>query len=304
MAAPLVSICVFSFNYEKYIAECLDSILQQETSFPFEVIIGDDHSTDNTRKVVEAYISRYPDTIRLLPEEPNMGGTRNWIRTMNAAQGRYIAVIDGDDYFCDRNKLQEQFDLLEQRADANLCFHGVKETYESGPVQEKDFIAEKQEYTTADILRQGWFIRTGSLFFRNHVLPSAPPEWVYRFPYRYDTILIVILTNGSKALNIGKVMTVWRRHSAGLSYMITRDRVKNYLTEKALYAELDQLTGKQYVPSINRYIKTVRTNAVAFLLKRLAFRELFKLRLIDFLQLDFSLLCADLFGALFRKIKK
>lgn len=304
MSFPLVSVCVFSYNYEKYIIECLDSILKQETSFEFEVIVGDDHSTDNTRLVIEDYIKENPGRIRLLAEEPNMGGTRNWIRTMNAAKGKYLALIDGDDYFIQKNKLQLQFDMLESNPNTNLCFHGVKETFEIGPVKEKEFISEKESYTVAEILKQGWFIRTGSLFFRNYILPSTPPEWVYEYPYRYDTILIVYLTISAPAINIKNVMSVWRHHGAGLSYVITKNRMENYRKERGLYLKLNDLTKGAYKAEINFYIKIVRTHAFAFLFKRLALGELSKFSSKELCSLDYSFLVKDFFSSIFRKISK
>src|SRR5215469_14385844 len=131
MDSPVqVSICVFTFNYEKYLAQALDSILAQETSFDFEIVIGDDFSTDNTRGIATDYSRRYPGKFVLSLNEKNMGGTRNWLRAMSKCRCKYIALLDGDDYFTDTAKLQKQYDALENNPDHVLCFHGVEEKYD------------------------------------------------------------------------------------------------------------------------------------------------------------------------------
>src|SRR5436305_10628616 len=123
--STVVSVCVFSFNLQKYIAQTIESILDQETTFPYEIIIGDDCSTDGSREIALAYQRKYPQRIRLSFNATNMGGTRNWISTISQARGKYIALIDGDDYFIDKLKLQKQYELLEKNARVNLCFHSV-----------------------------------------------------------------------------------------------------------------------------------------------------------------------------------
>jgi glycosyltransferase involved in cell wall biosynthesis len=269
-----VSVCIFSYNYEKYIAQTIESVLDQETNFPVEIIVGDDVSTDNTREIVTRYQQRYPEKIRLSFNQKNLGGTSNWIQTMNQARGKYIALIDGDDYFIDRYKLQKQYDVLEKSPDANLCFHSVREIFENDKNREEDIIFPLNEYRTSDLLRKGWFVRTSSLFFRNRILPANPPQWVYDFPYRYDSIMITWLSLGSRVINCKDVMTVWRRHDAGVSYNITRDYHKNYVEERNLYGHLNQLTSGKYLDDINLYIRKQRTSLVSHSLKRFSWKSL------------------------------
>jgi glycosyltransferase involved in cell wall biosynthesis len=270
LMTPQVSVCLFSYNFEKYIAECIDSILDQETNFAYEIIIGDDVSTDRSREVAESYQRKYPDKIRLSFNTTNLGGTRNWIRTMQQAKGKYVALIDGDDYFIDRRKLQKQYDILEREPLANLCFHSVREIFEKSDNRQVDVVFPFNEYTTIDLLNQGWFMRTSSLFFRNGIMPQTPQDWVYDFPYRYDTILTVTLSLNSKAINCKDVMTVWRRHEAGLSYAITKNYYKNYTEEKSLYEHLNELSNGRYAKAIDSYIKKLRTGLVCNSIKRMS----------------------------------
>ena len=102
--SPLVSICVITYNQEKYIAQAIDGVLMQQTDFPIELIIGEDCSPDNTRKICLDYKNKYPDKIKLLLPDKNKGSMRNFIDTMQAANGKYIALCEGDDYWTDWQK--------------------------------------------------------------------------------------------------------------------------------------------------------------------------------------------------------
>ncbi len=122
---PLVSVRLVTYNHEKWIAQCLESILMQRTDFPFEVIVGEDCSTDGTLEIVLAYAERHPDKIRVLPAEANLGAMTNSYRVQQACRGKYHAMIEGDDYWIDPLKLQKQVDFMEANPDMTLCFHNV-----------------------------------------------------------------------------------------------------------------------------------------------------------------------------------
>jgi glycosyltransferase involved in cell wall biosynthesis len=250
-----VSVCIFTYNYEKYLAEAIESVLAQETDFPVEVVIGDDCSSDNTRQIARQYAADHPGRFSLSFNETNIGGTRNWLRTMNRCNGKYIALLDGDDYFTDARKLQKQYDALEGNPEYVLCFHGVEEKYDDIDGLDKIVVFEKEEYGLEDFLRRGWFIRTGSTFFRNGIAPVDPPEWVYNFPYRYDTILHVFLCMHGKAFFIKDVMSVWRKHSKGMSKVLMDKVIGNIGTEIALAGELDKYTGFRYSESVRAYVR-------------------------------------------------
>lgn len=255
MDSPVrVSICVFTFNYEKYLAQALDSILAQETSFDYEIVIGDDFSTDNTRGIATEYSRRYPGKFILSFNEKNIGGTRNWLRAMSKCRGKYIALLDGDDYFTDTAKLQKQYDALESNPDHVLCFHGVEEKYDDISGCDKVVVFEKELYTLPDLLERGWFIRTASIFFRNGIAPAEPPQWVYEFPYRYDTILHVFLCMHGDAVFLKDVMSVWRKHSKGMSKVMNDEVISNTEAEVALARQLDRHTGFACTSQVKKYI--------------------------------------------------
>ncbi len=110
---PLVSICLLTYNHQRWIHEAIDSILRQETDFPCELIIAEDCSTDRTREIVLSYAEKYP--IRLILQEKNKGAMRNLKDLMDAPAGKYVAYIEGDDSWIDPLKLKKQSCLLEKK---------------------------------------------------------------------------------------------------------------------------------------------------------------------------------------------
>ncbi|MDA1381025.1 glycosyltransferase [Plesiomonas shigelloides] len=117
-----VSVCVVTYNQEKYIAECLQSLVDQVTNFPFEIIVGEDCSTDKTREIVLEFQNKYPDIIKPLLHEQNVGASKNYLMTHAKACGKYIAHMDADDYALP-GKLQAQADFLDKNPKCNMVFH-------------------------------------------------------------------------------------------------------------------------------------------------------------------------------------
>ena len=118
---PLVSVCMTTYNHEHYIAEAIESVITQRVNFALEIVIGEDCSTDNTLAICRDYQARYPEIIRIVARENNIGMHANYRRTIEACSGKYIAMLDGDDYFTDPDKLQMQVDALESTG-AAMCY--------------------------------------------------------------------------------------------------------------------------------------------------------------------------------------
>lgn len=131
--APLVSVCVVTYQHKDYVRQCLDGILMQKTDFPFEVLLGEDASTDGTREICIEYAERYPDKIRLfLHERANNihingspTGRFNFLYNLYSARGEYIALCEGDDYWKDTLKLQKQIDILNDITEVQVVYHDV-----------------------------------------------------------------------------------------------------------------------------------------------------------------------------------
>lgn len=117
---PLVSICTMTKNLQGLIADGIESWLAQQTTFPFEIVLSDDYSTDSTLDVVRRFQERYPEKIKILTATEPLGLGKNWIKCMQACEGKYIAFCDGDDLWTDPLKLQKQVDYMETNPDCNL----------------------------------------------------------------------------------------------------------------------------------------------------------------------------------------
>ena len=136
--APKVSVLMLAYNHERYIRQAIESALAQRTSFPFEIVIGEDCSTDGTRAIVAEYGRRHPDRIRLLLRPHNFGMQRNSWETYSACRGQYYAPLEGDDYWTDPDKLQFQVDFLDAHPECVACFHDMTTVDSEGrPLGEK-----------------------------------------------------------------------------------------------------------------------------------------------------------------------
>ena len=129
MDKPLVSVCITTYNQEKYIAKSIESCLQQETDFNYEILVGEDDSSDGTRHICRDYSEKYPDKIRLFLNERKSviyidgrpTGRWNFRNLLNKSKGEYIAFCEGDDFWTDAEKLQKQVDYLHQNLILVLC---------------------------------------------------------------------------------------------------------------------------------------------------------------------------------------
>ena len=118
---PVVSIMVLAYNHDKYIRECLDSLVSQIADFEYEIVIGDDCSTDSTREICFEYQRRFPGKVRVLWSEENLYSyAGNELRVRYKCRGEYVTYCEGDDYYIDNHKLQKQVDLI-RKTDAVMC---------------------------------------------------------------------------------------------------------------------------------------------------------------------------------------
>lgn len=122
MGQKLLSVCIITYNQEKYISQAIDSVLIQKVDFDFKIFIADDFSTDNTRQIILLYKEKYPDKINLILQEKNVGPAKNWIDLLSSADGEYIAYFEGDDYWVDNFKLQKQIDFLYSHKSFGLVY--------------------------------------------------------------------------------------------------------------------------------------------------------------------------------------
>lgn len=119
---PLISVKMITYNHEPYISQAIEGVVKQKTEYPFELIIGEDCSTDGTREIVFDYQRKYPGIIRVITSNKNVGMKRNGYRTTKACRGKYVAFCEGDDYWHRLDKLQKQVDYLESHPECGTVF--------------------------------------------------------------------------------------------------------------------------------------------------------------------------------------
>jgi len=166
ISSPLVSICTRTYNLENFITEALDSFLMQETDFPFEIVIDDDCSTDETVEVIKRYMEKFPNIINADLLEKNIGVRMNFIKNMQRAKGKYIAPCDGDDYWTDSSNLQKHIDFLEKNDDYVVTYSSMETIFEEG-MKKRTFNWNIEDRESREIQKN--FLGTGicALCFRN-----------------------------------------------------------------------------------------------------------------------------------------
>lgn len=169
---PLVSVAIIAYNLEDFIGEALESVLSQKCNFSYEIVVGEDCSTDKTREILLTYQKKHPKVIRVLEHPKNLGLTPNSIATQNACKGKYIAMLDGDDYWTDPNKLQIQIDFLENNEAYAGHGHQSLKIYEDGGESELFGSEKDEDLTLVDTLSHRKF-HTSSLVYRRQIWLDA-----------------------------------------------------------------------------------------------------------------------------------
>ncbi|GCD77349.1 glycosyl transferase [Thermaurantimonas aggregans] len=236
---PLVSICMITYNHEPYIREAIEGVLKQITNFDFELIIGEDCSTDRTREICLEYQRKNPDVIRLLLREKNIGMMPNFLQTLEACQGKYIALCEGDDYWTDPLKLQKQVDFLEAHPDFVGAFHDCIILNQADGSQRLriGLTHIDEEADMASIIRQK-NSPTASLLFKNCFSKDFWPQNADQIS-QGDYLLVVLLARYGKFKYFPEPMSLYRIHEGG----VWSSKTRLYTTEQDIkfYTYLYQL---------------------------------------------------------------
>ncbi|MBN2610915.1 MAG: glycosyltransferase [Bacteroidales bacterium] len=251
---PLVSISCITYNHEKYITQALDGFLLQQTSFPIEILIYDDASTDNTQKIIRGYETKYPDIIRTIYQKENQysKGVRGIAGRFNfsRARGKYIALCEGDDYWTDPLKLQKQVDFLEKNPEYSMCSHEVEIIYEA------DWIGTKKERFNQSVKIAGFedildnhFIPTNSLVFRNGLIKEWPRWMSSKYMISGDIPMELMLSYHGKSYFSDEKMAVKRINGGGITSNKARQEKVLYFRFE-LYYHINNYTRSNYKPII------------------------------------------------------
>jgi glycosyltransferase involved in cell wall biosynthesis len=246
-----VSVLMITYNHERYIAQAIESVLMQKTSFPCELVIGEDCSTDGTRRIVVPYQQNHPDRVRVLLHERNLGSKANLDATLRACRGQYVAVLEGDDYWTCPQKLQIQADFLDEHPDYSICFHKVEVVDErsgAGSVAAANMIWPSNVKPTTSIkdLAAGYYMPTGSLMFRN-VLTDGLPGWIYQAQWSDWPLCLAIAEHGLIGF-LDRVMGVRRLADCGVyaSLPLVERLERGILQYRTVNAGL----GYRYAPAL------------------------------------------------------
>lgn len=265
-ATPLVSVCVQTYQHAPYIRECLEGILMQETNFPFEILIGEDASTDGTREICIDYANKYVDKIRLFlhHRENNirvMGlptSRYNILTNMFSAKGKYIAICEGDDYWTDSRKLQKQIDNLKNNSNAAANFTNALVKNElTNSLYDYHNIKMAAIIDNNEIIQDGGSIYpTCSLVYRNNIINYG--KFIRLTEYLTpDMALIYLLAYAGKISYINQKTCVYRRWTGGVYSSIINDKEKLCSHKKNIIpglVEYNKITDKKYNHCITKKI--------------------------------------------------
>jgi glycosyltransferase involved in cell wall biosynthesis len=216
------SVAMITYRHEAYVAQAIESILAQRTSFDFEIIIGEDHSPDRTGDIVRDYAAKYPGRIRLLLRESNVGMMRNFVDALAACTGQYTAVLEGDDYWSDPEKLQRMADAMDANPGWTACFHRFRYIYNDGRESRIDNLAIPPTLGVADLMASNP-IQGGSVMFRQGVVREFPPGFL-KLGLGDWPIAILHADRGPIGF-LDRIMTDYRVHSGGI-WSLTDERHK------------------------------------------------------------------------------
>jgi glycosyltransferase involved in cell wall biosynthesis len=207
-----------TYNHEKYIQKCLDGFVMQKTNFKFEILVHEDASTDRTSVIVKEYEAKYPDLFRCVYQTVNQFAIQNTLTNIlfQMAQGKYIALCEGDDYWPDPTKLQKQVDFLEQNNDFVICGTDAQVLIaETDLIENETMLSSftRSEFDFEDMSIQNRLI-TGSVVYRNNPILKNLPTWLRHAPVG-DWPLFLILSQFGRVKNLDFVGVVYRKHQGG-----------------------------------------------------------------------------------------
>lgn len=205
-----VSIFMLTYNQEQFITQTIEGVLMQKTNFKYQLVIGEDYSTDETRNICERYAVEYGDKIKLLPSlKNNIGLIANYMRTIKECSGKYIAICDGDDYWIDDYKLQKQVDFLEANQDYSIVYTGVRKLFIDGETVDNTYNLEKKDPGFDDLIFNN-FIHSVTVLFKNIQDKEEIPSWFVHFPFGDWQTYLWVVKDGGKIYFIDDITAVYR----------------------------------------------------------------------------------------------
>lgn len=245
-----VTIVCVTYNQEEYIRQCLDSLVMQKTNFSYQIFVGEDCSTDNTRAIVKEYADKYSDKIIPFFREKNLGSTENFCDLVDRINTPYFAFCDGDDFWTDENRLQKQYDFMEKNPSYSACFcrasiliegdWGLESYYRRNskksliwPDCQPTFPTKKEFYTMKDLAI--WMpVQAVNVFVRRDLSIERLPDWMHEL-YLCDAPTICMHVGDKKIKFLKDNMCTYRRTSKGVFF--TDSQVEHMIKTRPQYVK-------------------------------------------------------------------
>lgn len=247
-AAADVSICIITYNQDQYIERAIESALMQQCTFSYEIIISDDCSTDGTKAIIAGYAAKYPSLIKAYYAGTNLGMLRNWEKALKLCTGKYIALLEGDDFWNDPLKLQKQFNILESHPDCVISCTNATNKYEAGETGYERYVDIAGEFfTTLDLIDYN-FIPTCSVLMRNHISGIFFHPAYFKSPFA-DWIIHILNSRFGKIHFSDQFTCTYQIHGNGVWGGLKKEKqLLNKL--KALDCIGEILTEKEFAAAI------------------------------------------------------
>ncbi len=237
---PLVSTCILTYQHEPFISQAIDGALAQQCTFDYEIIICDDGSSDGTQEICRSYAAKYPDKIKLLSNDKNLGINANAMQLFMNAKGKYIAICEGDDFWVDSEKLQKQVFFMQDNPDYTITASSSRVINNEGLTVTKTTLPAKQmqikDFAINNFLGQN----TASIVFRKTCIHPDVVRILAAAPFLDWALSLVCLSQGS-GFCFSDVMSVYRTHSQGKWTSMTEEQQSNG------FAKMQEFIAREFV---------------------------------------------------------
>lgn len=261
-----VSVIMITYNHSLYIKEAIESILSQVTDFEFELIISNDKSTDDTDQIIKETLAQNPNRhkAKYINHETNLGMMPNFVAALGTSSGKYIALCEGDDYWCDDQKLQIQADFLENNPDFSICFHNVNLLTSSG-MKEDNRKKKIPEISTIKDIAKNNYIHTPSVMYRNYLIKEFP-KYFTEAPIG-DYFLHMLNAQHGKIKYIDKIMAVYRIHDT--SYWSSKKYEEQQAVMIDFLNKLKTFFDDDIQKIINRQVQKIQSKNMSYFEKKI-----------------------------------
>lgn len=234
-----VSILLVSYNQQKYIQEAISSIITQELDFRYELLIGDDCSTDLTQEVIHSFAEKYPHLITPIYHTVNCGASENFFSLLKRAQGEYVALLEGDDFWTSTDKLGRQAEFLDTHPTASGCVHPTKLVDKDGASlsqQKLAWVKYRKEYRLENYNGQQLPGHISSLMFRRRACPTGQDAWILHAHRQIsDRCIFLALLSWGNIFCLPETMSAYRVFRTDTATNLTH---KLYSANQHLYDEM------------------------------------------------------------------